>query len=423
LGFSVKQVADILRCVTPDAATPSAATASPEGAVPLGAKRGLAVAYLEALAAVSSSAEGHDELGLLLVEGAFDDQPPALRAAFADKLRAFLQQSTLYDPGKLLAALPPAAQQEKALVLSRLGDHAAVLRVYVHDLNDPVLAEQYCDRIYRAACSRDASGREANDAPAGGAAEGFEAAERQAAGNAADVYLDLVRVLLADDPYGATREADVAADVAAVVPLLSRHFTRINPVKVLDALPPATPLALLAPFLGKAMRHLECEKRALSVKHGLLKVHFMHLSLEVTQRRIEQLSNMTRVPALAKLGAPKHSLPAQLLSEPDEVSGEHEVSCVQHVYESGHVVLQFEVKAAKGASMKAVKVRAVAADDDLYSVEAEMELPYLPSGSAGSCYVVLREKKQTMGAVRTSFSCDLHFNDIITPLLNLEIST
>jgi hypothetical protein len=418
----VKQVADILRCVTPDAAT-AAATASPEGAVPLGAKRGLAVAYLEALAAVSSSAEGHDELGLLLVEGAFDDQPPALRAAFADKLRAFLQQSTLYDPGKLLAALPPAAQQEKALVLSRLGDHAAVLRVYVHDLNDPVLAEQYCDRIYRAACSRDASGRDANDAPAGGAAEGFEAAERQAAGNAADVYLDLVRVLLADDPYGATREADVAADVAAVVPLLSRHFTRINPVKVLDALPPATPLALLAPFLGKAMRHLECEKRALSVKHGLLKVHFMHLSLEVTQRRIEQLSNMTRVPALAKLGAPKHSLPAQLLSEPDEVSGEHEVSCVQHVYESGHVVLQFEVKAAKGASMKAVKVRAVAADDDLYSVEAEMELPYLPSGSAGSCYVVLREKKQTMGAVRTSFSCDLHFNDIITPLLNLEIST
>jgi len=101
------------------------------------------------------------------------------------------------------------------------------------------------------------------------------------------------------------------------------------------------------------------------------------------------------------------------------------VTCVQHFYESGHVVLQFEVRncAVKGVSMKGVKVRAVAADDDLFSVEAEMELPYLPFGSAGSCYVVLREMKQTMGAVNTSFSCDLFYNDIVTPLLNLDIST
>jgi len=28
-----------------------------------------------------------------------------------------------------------------------------------------------------------------------------------------------------------------------------------------------------------------------------------------------------------------------------------------------------------------------------------------------------------MGAVNTSFSCDLFYNDIVTPLLNLDIST
>jgi hypothetical protein len=40
----------------------------------------------------------------------------------------------------------------------------------------------------------------------------------------------------------------------------------------------------------------------------------------------------------------------------------------------------------------------------------------------GSCYVVLRERKQTMGAVHTSFSCDLYFDDRVNPLQNLEVS-
>lgn len=425
LGMNVKQVTDILRRVTPDASRPEPADSSGGGedTVPLEAKLGLAVAYLEALIAASggASSEGHDELGLLLVEGAYDnDQPKSLRNAFANKLRAFLLESTQYDPTKLLAALPPDAQLEKALVLSRLGQHEAVLRIYVHELFDPVLAEQYCDRIYRAAAAQAAKVND--DSIADGAGQG---SMRDQATAAQDVYLDLMKVFLTDDPNSATRESTV--DVEAAVALLSRHFTRINPVKVLTSFPPSTPLARLAPFLGKAMRHLESEKRSLSVKHGLLKVHFMNLSHEVTQRRIEQLSNMTRVPALAKLGTPKQSLPAQVLSESEEVTGvaDHEVTCVQHFYESGHVVLQFEVRncAVKGVSMKGVKVRAVAADDDLFSVEAEMELPYLPFGSAGSCYVVLREMKQTMGAVNTSFSCDLFYNDIVTPLLNLDIST
>jgi len=427
LGMSVKQVTDILRRVMPDASRPEPAdsTGSGEDAVPLEAKLGLAVAYLEALIAASgeASSEGHDELGLLLIEGAHDnDQPKSIRNAFANKLRAFLLESTQYDPTKLLAVLPPDAQLEKALVLSRLGRHEAVLRIYVHELFDPVLAEQYCDRIYRAAAAAQASNQLNNDDNADSARQ--ESARDQATA-AQDVYLDLMKVFLTDDPNSATRES--TADVEAAVALLSRHFTRINPVKVLTSFPPSTPLARLAPFLGKAMRHLESEKRSLSVKHGLLKVHFMNLSHEVTQRRIEQLSNMTRVPALAKLGTPKQSLPAQVLSESEDVTGvaEHEVTCVQHFYESGHIVLQFEVRncAVKGASMKGVKVRAVAADDDLFSVEAEMELPYLPFGSAGSCYVVLREMKQTMGAVNTSFSCDLFYNDIVTPLLNLDIST
>jgi len=239
--------------------------------------------------------------------------------------------------------------------------------------------------------------------------------ELEAAG---DVYLDLAKVHLSEETDGA------AADMDAAVSLLSRHFTRINPVKVLAALPPATPLLRLAPYLGKAMRHLESQRRSMQVKHGLLKVHFLNLSHEVTQRRIEQLSDMAQVPALARLGAPRHSLPPTLLSEHGGGESEHEVKCVRHMFESGHVVLQFEVRnAVKGQDMSKVTVRAVPSDDDLFSLEDEIELPFLPYGSTGSCYAVLREKRQTMGMVQTSFSCDLYFGHHVVPLQNLELST
>ena len=73
--------------------------------------------------------------------------------------------------------------------------------------------------------------------------------------------------------------------------------------------------------------------------------------------------------------------------------------------------------------MSNVSVRVVPSDDDLFDVEAEISLPFLPSGSTGSCYTVLREKKQTIGAVFTSFSCDLHYNGVDQPLQDIEIST
>lgn len=143
---------------------------------------------------------------------------------------------------------------------------------------------------------------------------------------------------------------------------------------------------------------------------------------QVTQRRIEQLSDMAQVPALAKLGSPRRSFPPILLSE-QESGAEQEVKCIRHMFDS-HMVLQFEVlNNVKGQNMSHVNVKVVASDDDLYHIENEIELPYLPYSSTGSCYVVLREKRQTIGGVNTSFSCDLYHDGHVIPLQNIEVNT
>jgi hypothetical protein len=363
-------------------------------------------------------------------------------------------ESNLYDANRFLQELPASGwSSEKALVLSRLGQHEAVLRIYVHELRDVEAAEQYCERIYSEAQAHKAGG--VGGGGGGGGLGGKshhhhdddddaddvskirnrksrvrslasshklpdKSDEENARLNAAasDVYLDLIKVYLSDE-LG-------SPDLNAVVKVLNKHFNRVHPVKVLAVVPPSTPLVLLAPFLSKAMRHLDSQRRGTQVQHGLLKVHFMNLSHEVTQKRIEQLSDMAQVPALAKLGSPKHSYPPVLLSESDYPS-EHEVKCIRHQFESGHMVLQFEVKnALKGnnnPNMSHVLVRVVASDDDLYTVEKEIELPFLPFASMGSCYVVLREKRQTMGGVITSFSCDLYYDEHVIPLQNIEVNT
>lgn len=120
-----------------------------------------------------------------------------------------------------------------------------------------------------------------------------------------------------------------------------------------------------------------------------------------------------------------------LLSEPSS-NVEQEVKCIRHMFDNGYMVLQFEVKNnlkpsggyssnSSSQNMSHVYVRVVASDEDLYNIEKEIELPYLPFTSTGSCYVVLKEKR--MIEVNSSFSCDLYYDDNVIPLQNIEINS
>ena len=150
-------------------------------AIPLTAKRGLAIAYLEALTEEGfATGESQDELGRLLVDGTVEESgklfeeeeededegndegggsdeveagsPKSLGKRFRAKLRSFLASSKHYDAEKMLALLDEVGgtldsrkrggggsasggtQHEKALVLSRLGQHDRVLSIYVHQV-------------------------------------------------------------------------------------------------------------------------------------------------------------------------------------------------------------------------------------------------------------------------------------------------
>ena len=108
----------------------------------------------------------HDEFAQLLIdglsesgEGEWDSRDASKDAdsqyhseVYRRKLQAFLLASSEFHPQRVLQSLVPPHRfiKETALVLSRLGEHQAVLCVYLHILRDLRLAEWYCDRIYTA---------------------------------------------------------------------------------------------------------------------------------------------------------------------------------------------------------------------------------------------------------------------------------
>ncbi len=110
----------------------------------------------------------HDEFAQLLVEGLpFDNElqvdhslndldirdtdrePLMLYKIYRRKLQNFLLNSADYNPKRVLKFLPQQYLHENALVLSRLGKHRDVLTIYIHQLDSLILAENYCDRMFR----------------------------------------------------------------------------------------------------------------------------------------------------------------------------------------------------------------------------------------------------------------------------------
>ncbi|KAJ1975589.1 Vacuolar morphogenesis protein 6 [Dimargaris cristalligena] len=62
------------------------------------------------------------------------------------RLRAFLRKSQYYNPERLLGRLPvQGLDQERALVLSRMGRHEQALEIIVYQLHDFAQAETYCN--------------------------------------------------------------------------------------------------------------------------------------------------------------------------------------------------------------------------------------------------------------------------------------
>ncbi|CAM9220581.1 unnamed protein product, partial [Phaeothamnion confervicola] len=396
-------------------------------AIPLASGRALAIRYLEHLVSASPPAGAgakaapgyetaaaaaatrpgaspllHDELAYLLLEGTLAEleapavvaaggaagttaaaaaaaaafsgarsSPLLLGAVYRQRLQAFLQTSQHYNPARLLAVVPTQFLEEHALLLSRLGRHEEVLRIYVRQLRDPSLAERYCDRIWRSATAAAAASAPSTKPGAmAAAAEAFPGA-RLAAGVVAaaaapapaarlrqdqDVYLSLVCVYLAMDAEESGSGSDGGGSgggvggggpggggggkgLAEALALLERNFARVDAARALALLPADAPLSQAAPLLRLLLRHADSRRRTAAVVRQLARADYVNVRYELVQLQARVSRSPELALSFAHLGRLLRSCnPVDLA----DASAEYGVACIKHIFES-HVVLQFNI--------------------------------------------------------------------------------
>jgi len=72
---------------------------------------------------------------------------PGALGMLRKKLLNFLSSSSSYSAERMLAKLPMVdLYEERALILSKLGQHEQALMLYAHRLGDANMAVDYCER-------------------------------------------------------------------------------------------------------------------------------------------------------------------------------------------------------------------------------------------------------------------------------------
>ncbi|KAL1915253.1 uncharacterized protein VTP21DRAFT_7529 [Calcarisporiella thermophila] len=166
------------------------------------------------------------------------------------KLLLFLEQSTYYRAERVLSQLPiDGLYHERAILLSRIGQHDQALNIYVHKLNDPGMAEDYCNRHY-------------------------DPEDEQTR----DVYLSLLRVYLLPAQGHSPKIEDA-------VQLLSRHGSQVNALEAMRLLPLQIRISELYPFFEKYIRETNKNYRANQVVLNLLRAEQVQIREQLVYYR------------------------------------------------------------------------------------------------------------------------------------------
>jgi len=167
------------------------------------------------------------------------------------KLINLLEKSDLYTPEKMLSRFPTKALfEERAILLSGIGQHDQALTIYAHKLKSPELAEAYCKKIYPT--------------------------EKQ---NSKEVYVELLKVYLRP-PNEAEKRVDPALE------LLTKYHQFIDPTKALDLLPADIDVKKVHPFIESVLRKQSKELHENQISKNLLKSE----QLQVQEQRIRHQS-------------------------------------------------------------------------------------------------------------------------------------
>ncbi|KAF9438235.1 Vam6/Vps39-like protein [Entomortierella beljakovae] len=161
-------------------------------------------------------------------------------------LLEFLDDSTFYKAERILSRLPvDGCYEERAILLSRIGQHDQALNIYVHKLRNFQAAEEYCIKNF------DSSDPSKN------------------------VYLMLLKVYL-KPPNREKPMLEPALDI------LTRHGTHIDPAAILGLLPPSTRIDQLFKFFEKSIRESLKTKHMNMVVKNLLKAERLQTQEQLT---------------------------------------------------------------------------------------------------------------------------------------------
>ncbi|RKP39035.1 vacuolar sorting protein 39 domain 1-domain-containing protein [Dimargaris cristalligena] len=154
------------------------------------------------------------------------------------RLRAFLRKSQYYNPERLLGRLPvQGLDQERALVLSRMGRHEQALEIIVYQLHDFAQAETYCN--------------EQSEVP--------------------DIYLILLRIYLQPSNSNYANTSITATDEPHLaIRHMSQYGRHMDTLAALTLIPAALPVHKLYPFFEQSLRTFSHDRQTQRIVRNLM---------------------------------------------------------------------------------------------------------------------------------------------------------
>ncbi|KAI7894427.1 CNH domain-containing protein [Mucor mucedo] len=199
----------------------------------------LAIQYLEYIIEElhDESPEFHNRLVIAYLDKInADKKDDEKKNRVRSRLISFLTDSSHYKAEKILSRLPiDDLFEERAILLSRIGQHDQALDIYVYKLKNYVMAEEYCTKVYQ-------------EDPVKGE----------------KMYLTLLKVYL--QPSNNQKPLTEPA-----LDLLAHHGSHINASEVLAILPTPTKLHGLFPFFEKYIRETNKNRNMDLIVKNLLK--------------------------------------------------------------------------------------------------------------------------------------------------------
>jgi len=236
---------------------------------------------------IESLSDLHDQLAILLLEAIIlernadnKEADSTLGNLYRKKLHRLLKwpHASLRSE-RLIAVLPSAFLQERALLLGRLGQHKEALQILYCELHSLDMALEYCDVIHM---------RKTNP-------QGDDGKKSDLSGHSECAYLPLVSVVLGSDP-------NPQRGISAAINILSLRRNSINLTSALRLLPTDLPVSVIArPFLIPSIIENESEVRRLKMISSLLRAKYISLKRSLIEEQIRSKSDIESIAIVQKI--------------------------------------------------------------------------------------------------------------------------